>query len=130
MFPFRSEFVVEAADELWMKMKRKKFEYVSSEKLKVIHLVVVLWRSSIIKLLVSFDTSSIFNTEFDGEESRTRLLLLVYFSASLSSTEDGMITDDFKLSSYVVGTARENGENSSFEITGNTIKCTSDSLRF
>lgn len=73
--------------------------------------VVVFWRSSIIKLLVSFDTSSIFNAVFDGVvllpiDARLVILLLL-FSLYLSRTDVGMIIDDddgFSVSSYDVGT--------------------------
>jgi hypothetical protein len=69
------------------------------------HLVVAdaFCRSSIIKLLVSFEISSIFNEEtlllFDGELRLllmllVLLLLLLYFSSSLSSAGVGMITED------------------------------------
>lgn len=58
------------------------------------HLVAaaVFWRSSIIKLLVSFDTSSIFNEDVFVT---VRLLLLLYLSTSRSRTDVGMMTDDF-----------------------------------
>lgn len=78
-----------------------------------IHLAAVdpvFWRSSIIRLLVSFDTSSIFNaTELDEVALDTALLLMIlllwlYFSVSRSRTDVGMITDDLRPSSYEVGT--------------------------
>lgn len=87
---------------------------------RFVHLVAVLWRSSIIKLLVSFDTSSIFSeTVLDDDDVRLLLwfallwlLLLLYLSGLRSriSSVVGMITDDFPDSSYVVGTAETNRE--------------------
>ena len=80
----------------WREKKEKlDFFHGIKESDPVIHLVAAVFCRSIVKLLVSFDTSSIFNvTEFDEE-----LLLLLYFSGSLSRTDDGMMTDDFTESS-------------------------------
>lgn len=69
----------------------------------VVVVVDEFWRSSIIKLLVSFDTSSIFNAVFvDALLPIDRLLILLlllllfwlYLSTSLSRTDVGMIADD------------------------------------
>jgi hypothetical protein len=109
LLPFLSEFVVvDVVDELLKERMKRNLNvfHMKWEKLSI-HLVVVFcWRSSIIKLLVSFDTSSIFSaTLFEDElfvmlKLLMLLLLLLYFSTSRSRTGVGMMTeDDFNESS-------------------------------
>lgn len=80
--PPLSEFVVDAVDELDREKKgSNSITFPEKFAQNDIHLVAAdpeFWRSSIIRLLVSFDTSSIFNaTEFEEDAFDTAMILLL-----------------------------------------------------